>query len=137
MKKCIRCGRMVPDDTKVCEVCAFDFEEYQKEQHLYQTKEDPLVPEDQKSSLVDNPILCFIFGIISFLLMALFLFTPGIILIYLIGVVVFIFLAFIFSVKPAKVKLIPFQVVGKWLANIAISVTIFKLVFVLMNIIFK
>jgi len=137
MKKCIRCGRMVPDDTKVCESCAFDFDEYEKYKHLYVTEEDPIVPEEQQSSLVDNPILCFIFGIISFILMALFLFHPNIVVIYLLGVFVFAFLAYVFSVKLAKVKLIPFRVVGKWLANIAVSVSIFKLVFFLIRSIIK
>jgi len=91
MKKCIRCGRMVPDDTKVCESCAFDFDEYEKYKHLYVTEEDPIVPEEQQSSLVDNPILCFIFGIISFILMALFLFHPNIVVIYLLGVLSLLF----------------------------------------------
>jgi membrane-bound ClpP family serine protease len=133
MKKCIRCGRMVPDETRVCDNCAFDFIEYEQHKHLFDTKEDPVVPEEQKTSLVDNPIICFILGIISFLLMALFLFTADIIIIYLIGVVLFVFLTYYFSVKPAKVKLKPFQVVGIWLANIAISVTIFKIVYVLID----
>ena len=42
--------------------CAFDFDEYEKYKHLYVTEEDPIVPEEQQNSLVDNPILCFIFG---------------------------------------------------------------------------
>jgi len=128
---------MVPDDTKVCEVCAFDFDEYEKYRHLYQTKEDPIVPEDQQSSLVDNPILCFIFGILSFISMALFFFNQDIVILFLIGVFLFATLAYIFSVKLAKVKLVPFQVVGKWLANIAVAVSVFKLVFSLVSSIIK
>jgi membrane-bound ClpP family serine protease len=127
---------MVPDETKICDKCAFEFDEYQRYHHLYETEEDPLVPEDQKSNLVDNPILTFVFGIISFILMALFLFDPNITLLYLIGVIVFVFITYYLSIRPAKVKFAPFQVVGKWLANIAISITIFKIVYMLMGSLF-
>ncbi|MGI6768481.1 MAG: hypothetical protein ACOX43_05315 [Bacilli bacterium] len=136
MKKCIRCGQMVPDDTRVCDNCAFDFLEYEESKHLYESKEDPIVPKEQRSSLIDNPILCFVLGIISFLLMALFLFTADIIIIYLIDVLLFVFLTYYFSARPTKNKLKPFQVVGVWLANIAFSVTIFKIVYVLIDVLF-
>ncbi|MDD3999531.1 MAG: hypothetical protein PHX62_01375 [Bacilli bacterium] len=137
MKKCTRCGTMVPDNTKICDKCAFDFDEYEKYYHLYEVKEDPVVPEGQRTNLTDFPILTFIFGIISLILSSLFLFTPGITVLYIIGVVIAVFITYILAIKPSKIKLVPFQVIGKWMANVAISVMIFKIVYVLFGLILQ
>jgi hypothetical protein len=136
MKKCVRCGNMVPDDVNICDNCAFDFDEYEKYRKFFEVKEDPVVPKEQKSSLVDNPVITFIFGIVSLFFMALVLFNQGVVILYVIGVVVSAVLTYVMSVKPSKVKLLPFQNIGRWMANIAFSVTIFKIVYVLIGIIF-
>jgi len=136
MKKCVRCGNMVPDDVKICDNCAFNFEEYEAYQKVFEVKEDPVVPNEQKSSLVDNPVITFIFGIISLVFMILVFFNPGVIILYVIGVFVFVVLTYIMAVKPSKVRLLPLQTVGRWMANIAFSITIFKIVYVLIGMIF-
>ncbi|NLD26956.1 MAG: hypothetical protein GX661_06315 [Acholeplasmataceae bacterium] len=136
MKKCVRCGNMVPHDVKICDNCAFNFEEYEAYQKVFEVKEDPVVPNEQKSSLVDNPVITFIFGIISLVFMILVFFNPGVIILYVIGVFVFVVLTYIMAVKPSKVRLLPLQTVGRWMANIAFSITIFKIVYVLIGMIF-
>jgi membrane-bound ClpP family serine protease len=139
MKKCIRCGKNLPSEVKICDNCSFDFQEYEAYQKAfapYVEKEDPVVPESQRSSLIDNPIITFILGIVSLLFMFLFLFTPKIVVLYLIGVILFVILTYIMATFPSKVKLVHFQNIGRWMANIAISVTIFKIVYVVLGMFF-
>lgn len=127
--KCIRCGKEVPDDTIICNECGFDFDEYYNNRNIITVEEDPIVPEDQKSSLVDNPILTFIFGLLSIPMTFIFIVSSTIVIIYLVGVVLLVFLTLFMSRKPCKVKLKPVRNVGKWMAYFSISLIVFKVVY--------
>lgn len=120
MKKCVRCGKNVDDDAQVCE-CGFDFHRYEIEKKYLSPKEDPVVPKGEESSLIDNPILTFIFGILS---MALPIF-------------VFSLLAFRFASKPSKVKLEKFQKIGNVFAYIGVGLTLFIWSYILIGLIWK
>ena len=133
--KCKRCGKEVSDETKVCE-CGFDFEEDEKYAALFNRKADPEVSEKDKNLLIDFPILTFLFGLASLLLMILFLFHPGFVVLYFVLVVVFIIMTMWFAKKPTKVKLEPTRNVGLWMAYLAMAVVLFKTVYLLIGLIF-
>ena len=127
--KCIRCGKEVPDDTIICNECGFDFDEYYNNRSIITVEEDPIVPENQKSSLVDNPILTFIFGLLSIPMTFIFIVSSTIVIIYLVGVILLVFLTLFMSRKPCKVKLKPVRNVGKWMAYFSINLIVFKVVY--------
>lgn len=115
MIKCIRCGKENDDKNEVCSNCGYSFKE-QKVEETYRKllKEDPVVPDEEKSGLIDSPILTFIFGILSMLL----------------PIFVFSFLAWYNYKKPSKVKLEPFRNIGNIFAYIGAAISIFLLVYI-------
>ena len=98
MKKCLRCGYNNKDEALKCEKCEFSFEEQAVLEKLkkYTQRDDPIVDSKDKASLIDNPILTFIFGILS-LMLPIFIFS---------------FLAWHMKKKPSKTKLVPFRNIG-------------------------
>lgn len=98
MKKCLRCGFINKDDVLKCEKCQFSFEEqavYEKLKKLV-PKDDPIVEPKDKVSLIDNPILTFVFGVLSIM----------------VPIFVFSFLAWHMKKQPSKTKLLPFRNIG-------------------------
>lgn len=131
--RCIRCGKEVPEGTKICEECGFDFTEHEEFRKYFQQLEDPDVPESQKSSLIDNPVLTFIFGIITVILTFLFITNAQFVIIYFVGIIILSYFTLRLSTKPTKVKLIPLRNVGKWFVYFSISIIIFKIIYDLLG----
>ena len=71
--KCLRCGNDMPDNTATCENCGFNIEEHKLYEKYLKQPADPEVPEDQKSSLVDNPVLTLLSGGLSVFFSLLFI----------------------------------------------------------------
>jgi len=126
----------MPKGAVKCEECDFDLEIYNQISKHYNQKEDPTVPEDQISGLVDNPIFTLIFGLLSLILTLLFITNTKFVVIYLIGVVVLVLLTFRLAKKPAKIRLIPARNVGKGMAYASISLIVFKIIFDLIGALF-
>ncbi|MDD3107117.1 MAG: hypothetical protein PHP65_04875 [Bacilli bacterium] len=133
--KCKRCGQIISDDTKICE-CGFNIEEDKLTSVIYNQKSDPDVSEKNKNTLVDNPVLTFLFGISSIIVMLLFLMHPGFVVLYFLLDVVLIVATLLFAQKPTKVRLEATRNVGKWLAYVSFSVLLFKSVFLIINLFF-
>lgn len=132
--KCIRCGKELPEGTIRCDECDFNIQEYEKYKKVFKEELDPDVPKELKSNLIDNPILTFIFGVISLLLTLIFVTITS--YIYIVGILLFVFLTLLMSTKPSKVNLRQVQIFGKVLAYISISLMIFKLVYIVLGILF-
>lgn len=98
MKKCLRCGHINKDQAVKCVNCQFSFEEQAVYERLKKIaeKDDPIVDLKNKSSLIDNPVLTFIFGILSIML----------------PIFIFSFAAWYMKKKPSKAKLEPFRNIG-------------------------
>lgn len=133
MKKCVRCGKLNEDSTLICPECGFDFREYEEVQKLYEEPKDPEVPKDKKMILIDNPILTMFFGILSVLASILFLLEKTISIFYLLITALFVYLTYIMYTKPSKVTLDFVRKFGNLLGNIAVALTIFKVVFTIMG----
>lgn len=119
MKKCLRCGHMNNDIALKCEKCQFSFEEqavYEKLKKLV-PKDDPIVDLKNKSSLIDNPILTFIFGILSIML----------------PIFVFSFVAWYMKKKPSKAKLVAFRNIGNIFAYVGFVLSVALVGFFIWN----
>ncbi len=134
--KCLRCGKELPEGTVVCDGCGFNFEEDGKIKKIISEKADPVVPEKTKSILIDNPILTFIFGILSVFGMIFFFLYPGFVVLYFASDLILIGLTMLFSKRPAKVKLEPTRNVGVGMAYVALALTIFKAVYFIIGTLF-
>lgn len=136
--KCKSCGHEVTKEAIVCENCGFDLGEFRKLKKVI-VEEDPDVDPTKKSSLIDSPILAFVFGILSILSSLTFVvywsFKVDWILlpIIFVFVVLFNFLTFKLASKPTKVSLKPFCVVGRGMAYFSIGYIILKIVFELLK----
>ena len=119
--KCMRCGKVNPDNVKQCEKCGYDFKEQlinKQLEKIIKVQDDPDIDPKQKSQLYDNPILTFIFGLLSIML----------------PIFVFSFLSWHMYKKPAKVKLETLRNFGNVLAYIGICVSMFVTVYLLWGI---
>ncbi len=134
--KCLRCGKELPEGTAVCDECGFNFEEDGKITKIISEKADPAVSEKTKSILIDNPVLTFIFGILSIFGMLFFVLYPGFVVLYFGLDLVLTGLTMLFSKKPAKVKLEPTRNVGVGMAYVALALTIFKAVYFIIGTLF-
>lgn len=131
--KCIRCGKIVSDDTKVCPNCAYDFKEITKRKTVI-VEVDEETDKAGKVMRIDNPILTFIFGILS-LLFGLTLLANRL-PIPLIVVLLFFasFMAsFYFSTKPCKVSMKPVRNMGIVLAFIGFALSAYSLIYALLT----
>ena len=95
--KCLRCGKEFKDKNReFCDECGYDFNEGKSLNKILNEKQDPDVPLNKQTDLIDYPILSFVFSILGLM----------------IPVLVFSLLAIKLSKKPSKAKLIPFANVG-------------------------
>lgn len=100
--KCLRCGNDMPDNTATCENCGFNIEEHKLYEKYLKQPADPEVPEDQKSSLVDNPVLTLLSGGLSVFFSLLFISASTIVILYLALFILFVFFTFYLSSKDRK-----------------------------------
>lgn len=115
--KCIRCGKESSADAIACEECGFNFKDHDTYLKYMKPAEDGHVTPGKESDLIDNPVLTFVFGILSMML----------------PIFIFSFIAFKFSKRPAKAKLIPLRNVGTILAYSGIGVSIFVVLVVIIR----
>ena len=134
--KCLRCGKELPEGTAICDECGFNFLEDVKITKIISEKTDPVVSGKNKSILIDNPVLTFIFGILSVFGMIFFFSYPGFVVLYFVGDLILIGLTMLFSKKPAKVKLEPTRNVGVGMAYVALALTAFKAVYFIIGTLF-
>lgn len=73
--KCIRCGRVHEDNVEVCDVCHFNFKEYQVRLKYFDNGPKPEDLSDNKSDLIVRPILSFIFGVLGLIFIGTFIFS--------------------------------------------------------------
>lgn len=131
--KCLRCGKEIPDNTAVCENCGFNIQENKLYEKYLKQPVDPEVPADQKSSLIDNPVLTLLSGGLSIFFSLLFISASTIVILYLALFILFVFFTFYLSTKPCKVKLRPLRNVGIAMAYFALGLVIFKFVYQLIG----
>jgi uncharacterized membrane protein YvbJ len=95
--KCLRCGKEFKEKNReFCDECGYDFNEGKRLNKILNEKQDPDVPENKQTDLIDYPILSFVFSILGLM----------------IPVMLFSILAIKLSKKPSKANLIPFANVG-------------------------
>lgn len=133
--KCLRCGKVIPSGINVCENCGFDLAEF-KSKKVFREQEDPDVLEQHKVTLIDNPILTFIFGLLSVASSFLFATAETIVILYLVLVILFNVFTFKMANKPCKVKLKPLNNVGKILAYFSIGFILFRIIYQVIGILF-
>ena len=126
----------MPDNTATCENCGFNIEEHKLYEKYLKQPADPEVPEDQKSSLVDNPVLTLLSGGLSVFFSLLFISASTIVILYLALFILFVFFTFYLSSKPSKVKLRPLRNVGVVFAYFALWLVSFKFVYQLWGLLF-
>jgi len=98
----------MPDNTATCENCGFNIEEHKLYEKYLKQPADPEVPEDQKSSLVDNPVLTLLSGGLSVFFSLLFISASTIVILYLALFILFVFFTFYLSSKPSVIHLVCF-----------------------------
>lgn len=130
--KCIRCGKVVNDSEKICPECGFNLEELKNYKKIT-VEVDPDIKDKNKIILVDNPILTFIFGLLSLMIALTILVDPGITFIFVIFFVITFSACFIFSTKPTRIKLRPVRSIGIVMGFIALGLTIYRMVMFLLN----
>lgn len=134
--KCLRCGKEMPDKDGICENCGFNFNEHKLYKKYIKNPVDPDVPDNQKSNLIDNPVLTLIFGGLSVLFSLLFITASTVVIIYLILLILAVFLTFYLSSKPSKVKLRPLRNIGVGMAYFAAGLVVFKIVYQILGVLF-
>ena len=134
--KCLRCGKEIPDKTVICDNCGFNFEEHNLYEKYLKRPVDPDVPDEQKASLIDNPVLTLIFGALSVFFALLFITASTIVIIYLVLLILSVFLTFYLSSKPSKVKLRPLRNIGIGMAYSSMGLLVFKVVYQLLGVLF-
>ncbi len=119
--KCLRCGKEVPENTKYCENCGFDVQS-QKEYKIVYKEVDPVLESKKKVTLVDYPVLTFLFGILAMMNAIMYSVMGSI---FLMITFAFIFgTCFFFSTRQTKMKLKPFREVGIIIGFLALAVMI-------------
>lgn len=131
--KCIRCGKIIPDNENICANCGFNIQKYELLNKYVNNPIDPDVPYEKKSDLIDNPILTLIFGLLSILFAFLFVGSSTIVLFYLGAFILTVFLTFYVASKPSKVKLRPLKNLGVGMAYFAMGIVIFKIAYQLLG----
>lgn len=126
--KCLRCGKDAQEGIKYCENCGFDLEKQKEYKTIYKEK-DPIVEKNQKTNLIDAPVLTFVFGIIS-IMCSLVIASQGkpLPILFLIIYGICFSTCFILSTKKAKVKLKPFREVGVVIAFISLAIVLITLI---------
>ena len=128
--KCLRCGKEVSNTVTTCPECGFDLEAQKK--YVKITVEDDSDADDKtKIILIDNPILTFIFGLLS-LMVALTL-VVDINYFFIMCFVLTFSLCFFFSTRPTRVKFKPVRTFGVVLGYIALAITSYQLIFFLLE----
>ena len=85
--KCLRCGKEFKDKKReFCDECGYDFKEGKRLNKILNEKQDPDVPLEKQTDLIDYPILSFIFSILGLM----------------IPVLIFSLIAIKLSKKPSK-----------------------------------
>jgi len=133
--KCKSCGKEVEENTKICPNCGFDIESFNK-RVVVKLAEDPEVENSERASLIDSPILTFLFGILALLFSICFVVSETIVILYLALFILFNVLTFKFANKKCKVKLIPVRNVGKAFAYLSIGLVVYKLVYEILGVLF-
>ena len=130
--KCLRCGKEHKEDVKVCDECGFDFEEMKKYKKIIIENDDDLDGKE-KIILTDNPILTFIFGIISLMLgLSMFVYGLPISFMMILAFVVTFSLTFYFSVKPCRIKLKPVRNFGMGMGFVGLAFTLYQCIIALL-----
>lgn len=131
--KCLRCGKIVDENTKVCPECGFELEQLKKYKKVIVEVDDDKADRKTKIILFDNPLLTFVTGIIS-LMLGLTMFVTGlpIAFIYVILFVITFSASFYFSTKPCSVKMKPVRSMGIVMAFIGLAFTLYALVLALL-----
>lgn len=126
--KCLRCGKEVPDDMKICDNCGFDLDSLKNYKSFY-VEVDPEVDKSKRISMIDGPILTFILGL-ACLINCILILGSGrpIPLLYIITFAIFFGFCFFCSTKPAKVKLKPFRELGIIFAYISLVLTLIDII---------
>ena len=132
--KCLSCGKEASDDATFCKYCGYEFESKKPFFKKIEVKEDPIVPEEQKKALTDNPILTFIIGLTSIFSALLYFSYNTFQVIYFITSIVLIGITFVVGNKPAKLKYIPVRNFGKALAYISVFMVLLKTVYFILGI---
>ena len=130
--KCLRCGKIVSDAEKICPVCGFDLEA-QKNYKKISVEVDNDVDDKTKIILIDNPILTFIFGLISLMLALTIAVDPGLTFFFILLFVLTFSLCFFFSTRPTRVKLKPVRTFGLVMGYIGLGLTLYRLILFLLN----
>lgn len=130
--KCKSCGKEVSADIKICPNCGYDLEETKNYKKVI-VEEDPDLPKEQKSSLIDGPVLTFILGIICAMIGLAVISYKAVVLFLVILEVVAFASTFLMSIKLCKVSMRPVRNIGVVLAYIGLGLTIFKVFYVLLG----
>ena len=126
--KCLRCGKEVPEDLKVCDNCGFDLESLKDYKTVY-VEVDPEVDKKTKISMIDAPVITFVLGLLCMLNSILILGSGRPIpILYLITFAIFFGFCFFCSTKKALVKLKPLREFGVILAYISLFLTLIDVV---------
>ena len=133
--KCIRCGAEIKETDIECPNCGFLASENKRYKKV-KVETDVQIDDKNKIILIDNPILTFLFGLISLLLgtmNCLYGVNDQIVFLYVILFVISFSLAFVFSMKETKRKLKPVRTFGVVLAYIGLALTLYGLMMFLLN----
>ncbi len=128
--KCLRCGKVVSDNENTCPNCGFDIGA-QKNYKKITVEADAEMDDKHKIILIDNPILTFIFGLVS-LMVALTL-VVDLNYFFIMCFVLTFSLCFFFSTKPTRVKLKPVRTVGITMGYIGLGLTLYQLIMFLLE----
>jgi len=133
--RCIRCGNNFDEKEINCPNCGMETSEIKKYQKVSVLADKP-VDRKEKIILIDNPILTFIFGIISLLLgvmNCLYSVMNNPAFIFILFFVVSFTLAYIYSMKETRLKLKPVRTVGLIMAYIGLFLTLYGLIMFLLR----
>jgi len=133
--RCIRCGNNFDEKELNCPNCGMETKEIKKYQKVTVVA-DREVDNKQKIILIDNPILTFIFGVLSSMLGIMncvygvhdsppFMFV-------LLFVCSFTF-AYVFSMKETRLKLKPVRTTGLIFAYLGLFLTLYGLIMFLLR----
>lgn len=133
--RCIRCGTIFEEKENECPNCGMLTSEIKKyKKHTVET--DSKLDDKHKIVLVDNPVLTFIFGLLSLMLgiiNCLYGVNNYMVYLYVILFVIVFSLAFIFSMKDTKVNLKPIRTFGIILAYGGLALTLYGLIMFLLG----
>ena len=124
--KCLRCGKEVNESEKTCPLCGFDLEAQRRYKKITVEADDDM-DDKHKIILIDNPILTFIFGLLSLMLALTIAVDPGLTFFFILMFVLTFSLCFFFSTKPTRVKMKPVRTFGLVMGYIGLGLTIYRL----------